>query len=527
MTSAPNNPPSSVVSLRNVSKTYGARRVVDGISLDFLPGQVHALLGQNGSGKSTLIKIMTGVIEPDHHADPSNVPYMLVHGVRRELPVMASAASADGITAVHQDLPIIGSASVLENLQIGRYRTGLGWKIDWRMERKRVSRALEAFGIQADPDQMVQELSAADRAMLAILRGLRGLPDHRSGLLILDEPTAHLPRDGVDRVTAAIRKVAHDGHAVVLVTHRLDEVFAISHCVSVIRDGEIRLRAETRSISQEALIEEIIGFELKDLYPAKSEHRGDELLLATGLTGETVRDFSIALRAGEIVGLTGLIGAGHEEVPHLLFGSKRARSGQIKIAASTYSQHQLSPKRSMRLGMALLPDDRREASGIGSLTVRENVTIPILDRFFRRGLLHRSQERAYVREKLIQFGVNPPEPELLLGGLSGGNQQKALLAKWLQTRPPVLILHEPTQGVDIGARRMIFQLIKEAAAQGSAVLIVSSEYADLANLCDRVFVMSRGYQAGELSAPTLSEQQILALCMVKSAPPFKTHITTS
>ena len=504
-----------VASVREVSKTYGAHRVLDRVSLDFSSGEVHALLGQNGSGKSTLIKIMSGVVEPDPRGGSEERPHLIVRGARRELPLAAAEVAEAGITAVHQDLPIIMSASVLDNLQVGRYRGGWGWRIDWRAERSEISRALRAFGIVARPEQMAHELTAADRAMLAILRGLRGLPKDRPGLLILDEPTAHLPRDGVDRVTDAVRKVASEGHAVVLVTHRLDEVFSISDRVSVIRDGEIRLRAETNSLTQEALIEAILGFELKHLYPARTERRRSESFSASGVSGETVEDFSVSLRAGEILGLTGLIGAGHEEVPYLLFGAKSAKSGQIAIGGRVYAQHRLTPRFSIQLGMALLPNDRREASGIGPLTVCENVAISVIARFYQNGFLHRNRERIYVEERLKLFGVNPPDPNLLLQGLSGGNQQKALLAKWFQLRPAVLILHEPTQGVDIGSRRTIFQLIQEAAREGTAVLIVSIEYADLANLCDRVLVMRRGRQVGELAGAVLTEQQILALCMMK------------
>lgn len=489
--------------------------MVNRISLDLLSGEVHALLGQNGSGKSTVIKIMTGIVEPDRPEDPSVAPHMLVNGIRRDLPVNAGRVSADGITAVHQDLPIIGAASVLENLQIGRYRTGLGWRIDWNAQQREVAAALEDFGINARPDQMAQELPAAERAMLAILRGLRGLPSDRPGLLILDEPTAHLPRDGVDRVTEAVRKVANDGHAVLLVTHRLDEVFAISDRISVVRDGQIRINVETSRADQPMLIKAILGFELNELYPEKIEHPGSEALSVMGLAGDSALDFSVSLRGGEIVGLTGLIGAGHEEVPYLLFGAKPARSGEVRVAGIAYPQQMLSPSLAMRLGLALLPNDRRAASGIGHLTVRENVTMPIVDSFFARGLLDRPREKAHTRKVLQEFSVNPPETELLLESLSGGNQQKALLAKWFQSLPSVLILHEPTQGVDIGSRRTIFQLIEAAAARGAAILIVSSEYADLANLCDRVLVMRRGHQVGELAGASLSEQHLLALCMMQ------------
>jgi ribose transport system ATP-binding protein len=503
-----------VVSVQNVSKTYGLRRVVDRISLDFKSGEVHALLGQNGSGKSTVIKILTGIVVPDKPADASLSSCLIIDGERHHLPVPPTLIATAGITAVHQDLPIVGSLSVLENLQIGRYRSGIGWRIDWRAERAEVQRALKSFGIQATPEQQAQELSAADRAMLAILRALRGLPNNRPGLLILDEPTAHLPLDGVNRVTGAIRKVASAGHAVLLVTHRLDEVFAISDRVTVIRDGEICLQSNTADLSELALIHAIVGFELKELYPEKIEHRGEQTFSVADLASDTVDNFCVSLRSGEIVGITGLVGAGHEELPYLLFGSKRAAKGSIALGKKDFSLRHITPQRAMRLGIAMLPNDRRETSGVGSLTIRENITAPILSRFFRAGRLRMGEERTYAAATLNAYGVLPPDPELLLETFSGGNQQKALLAKWLQITPSVLILHEPTQGVDVGARRTLFSLIEDAAKRGAAIIIVSSEYADLANVCDRVLVMRRGRLVGELAGENLEEQRIVAVSMV-------------
>ena len=475
----------AVVSLRGISKSFGPRKVLNGVDFDVARGEIQALLGQNGSGKSTLIKILSGVYEPDG-AENGAAPTLAVRGERLALPLEPAAAAASGITAVHQDLPIIGSASVLENLRIGRFRTGRAWRIDWRRERRDVAARLAQFGIAAQPDQQAGALAEADRALLAILRGLEGLPPDRPGVLILDEPTAHLPRDGVERVFDAVRKVARQGHAVVLVTHRLDEVFAISDRVSVIRDGAVSHRADTALSTERDLVRAILGFDLDDLYPEREEGHGEVALTVERLSGRRVENLSLVVRRGEVLGLTGLIGAGQEEVPYLLFGARPARSGTITAGARRFRQSELTPSGAIRAGMALLPADRRGASGIGSITVRENVSIPALRRFFRGGFLREGQERAHVETLLRRFEVRPAEPELLLSALSGGNQQKALLAKWFQSEPTILLLHEPTHGVDIGSRRTIFRLIKNAAAAGSAVILFSTEYADLANLCDRV-----------------------------------------
>jgi ribose transport system ATP-binding protein len=312
--------------------------------------------------------------------------------------------------------------------------------------------------------------------------------------------------------------VARQGHSVLLITHRLDEVFAVTDRVSVIRDGAICHVAETARSTARDLIKAILGFELNDLYPERVERRGELALKVINLSGKRVQDLSLELRQGEIVGLTGLIGAGQEEVPYLIFGARPGRSGAIAVGDALHRQSQFSPRLAIEAGMALLPADRRAASGVGEASVRENVSLPILRRFFRAGLLDEKRERRHVKRLLRNFGVKPPDLASPLGSLSGGNQQKALLAKWFQTRPAILLLHEPTQGVDIGSRRAIYRQIKEAAALGTAILLISTEHADLANLCDRVLVMRNGRLTTELSGRAISEQRIIAQCMVTDLP---------
>lgn len=509
----------TVISLRNISKSFGHRNVLDRVDLDIAAGQVHALLGQNGSGKSTLIKILSGIYEPDRSDDSDAQPHLIVRNQQINLPLDPSLATAAGLNFVHQDLPIIGSASILENLRIGRFRTGFGWRINWRWERREVAKALRDFGIRGEPQQLAEDLPEPDRAMLAILRGLQGLPADLPGLLVLDEPTAHLPRDGVDRVFAAIRIVAQKGHSVLLITHRLDEVFAIADRVSVIRDGAIRYVADTSRTTERELIHAILGFALDDLYPERAERSGERVMKITNLSGRRVHDLSLELQQGEIVGFTGLLGAGQEEIPYLLFGARTATSGTIVVGGQEHLQAELSPRLAMSLGMALLPADRRAASGVTAATICENISLPTLKNFFRLGFLDERKERRHVDGLVRDFEVTPADSLLPLGSLSGGNQQKALLAKWFQTRPAVLLLHEPTHGVDIGSRRTIFRQIKEAASRGTAILLFSTEYADLANLCDRVLVMRNGRRVAELSGNMMTEQMIIAQCMMDDVRP--------
>lgn len=483
--------------------------------LDLLAGEVHGLLGQNGSGKSTFIKLISGNHEPDD--GDGDAPSLEVRGEPVPLPLTPHDAGTLNLAFVHQDLPTARDATVLENLRLGRFDTTHGWRIRWRDERERARTSLRDFGIGADPDQLVSELPDVERALIVILRALQGLDPDRRGLLVLDEPTAYLPRNGVERVFEAIRHVAAHGHAVMLVTHRLEEVFAITDRVTVLRDGRVVERTPTAETDERSLVKAILGFEMDQLYPDRDTEVRETVLSGRELAGERLRPFSFDLHRGEILGLTGLIGAGHEEVPYLLFGARRGNGGTVVLDTRQMLQRELSPATAIAAGVALLPADRRAASGVADATVAENVSLPAVGTFFTRGFLRARAERGRVQELLERFEVKPADPGRLLGTLSGGNQQKALLAKWFQLNPRVLILHEPTQGVDVGARRAIFKLIHDAASAGTAVILVSTEYEDLANLCRRVVVFRNGVAASTLQGTELTKERIVEQCVLQDA----------
>ena len=507
----------AVLSASALSKTFGTRTVLNTVSLSVLPEEVHGLLGQNGSGKSTLIKILAGYHHPDQPGGRSEQPALRVRGQHVRLPLTMREADRLGLAFVHQDLGNVLSGTVLENLRIGRFQAGFGWRIRWREERARARRALSAFGLDLSPDRLVSTLGVIERAMLAILRGLERLPPEGNGLLVLDEPTAYLPRDGVERVFAAIRSVASNGHGVLFVTHRLEEAAAITDRVSVLRDGEIVLETATVGTDERELVRSILGFELTEFYPSRIEREGTPVLATHRLGGERLRDLDLTLHRGEIVGLTGLVGAGYEEVPHLIFGAKRGR-GEVELYGRTLSQHDLVPRRAIAQGIAFLPADRRHHGAILAASVSENLTLPTIKRYFRVGFLRRRREQVRVSALLHEFNVQPLWPRAQLGILSGGNQQKALLSKWFEVRPKVLMLHEPTQGVDVGAKQAIFRIVRDAAAEdGVAVVLASAEYEDLANLCHRVIVFRNGRAAAELQGSALTHERIVEQCMLKGS----------
>ena len=496
-----------VVATRAMSKTFAGLRVLADVALEVLPGEIHGLVGQNGSGKSTLIKILAGYHAPDDGSE------LLVRGERVRLPLSPADPKQLGISFVHQDLGLAETATVLENLRVGRYATSAGGRISWPREVEVTREALARIGSTLDPHAPVATIRDVDRALLAIARALEEVHGRGGGgLLVLDEPTAYLPRDATERLFEAIRAVAAAGVGVLFVTHRLDEIQAITDRVSVLRDGALVGTLPTASVSHDQLVEHILGFSLDRLYPEPHESRGDRVMSVQGLDGEIVKDFSVGLARGEILGVTGLVGMGHEELPYLLFGAERARAGTLELNDEHHDLRRLTPRRAIAAGIALAPANRRRDGGVGDATVRENVTLPSLAAYFRRGRLRARVEARRVGEMIRDFHVVPPDPEAALATLSGGNQQKALLAKWFHRDPAVFVIHEPTQGVDVGAKRQIFQLIREAADAGTSFVLASSEYEDLANLCDRVLVLRDGRIVSALHGGALTPERLLEQC---------------
>jgi ribose transport system ATP-binding protein len=498
-----------ILAATNLSKTFGTRTVLRNVDLDIFPGEIHGLVGQNGSGKSTLIKILAGYHEPDPGGS------LTVHGTDVALPLSAPESRRLGMSFVHQDLALIESASVLENIRIGRYETRLGWWVPWRRERQRVAEMLKRFGIRVSPDALISELRPVDRAMVAIARALEQVRESEheadgvgSPVLVLDEPTPHLPRDGVERLFETVREMASSGVGVLFVTHRLEEIRELTECVSVLRDGNLVENTPTASISEARLIERILGFSLDRLYPGAHEVKGEVALEAEGVSGGNVTGFSSAAQRGEIIGLTGLLGMGWEAVPYLLFGAQQAEAGTLTIDGRSYDLTRLSPRRAMAAGLALIPADRHGDGILLAATVAENMTLATLGSYFSGGLLRLRRESRRTRELMDDFDVRPRDHRRTLTTLSGGNQQKVVVAKWFERRPRVLLLHEPTQGVDVGARAQIFERIRDAAENGVVVLYASAEWDDLAHLCDRVMIFRDGRVVSELRGTELTPQRI-------------------
>jgi ribose transport system ATP-binding protein len=497
---------SPVVAVAGLSKTFGRTTVLKDADLSVAPGEIHGLVGHNGSGTSTLIKILAGYHDPDPGGElrvrGQPVPLPLRHGQEHEL----------GIAFVHQDLGLAESLTVLENMRLGRYvRRGQVPRISWRAERRICAQLLERFRISARPETDLKDVPDVDRALIAIARAVSDMElTERPGLLVLDEPTVYLPGDSVQALFHTMRSIAAAGHGIIFVAHQLEEVLEITDEVTVLREGRVAGHLRTRDTNHDQLVNLIVGRDLGDLYPdAPGQDQGAVLAEVEGLTGGMVKSFSATLREGEIVGVTGLLGMGSEDVPYLMYGALAAQAGQLRWRGRMVPARRLSPVWSLRSGIALIPANRLRDGVIATMTAGENVAQAILPQHKKRGRVRLGALQEQVGRTMRAFDVRPADPDAVMSTLSGGNQQKALIGKWLQVEPRLLLMHEPTQGVDIQARKEIFSYIAAAAASGTTVLIASSELEDLVGLCHRVLVFREGRVRQELSGASLTEPELI------------------
>ncbi|WP_419906408.1 sugar ABC transporter ATP-binding protein [Hoeflea sp.] len=499
--------------IRNLSKRFGGAVALDDVSLSVRRGEVHGLLGSNGSGKSTLIKVLAGFHHPEPGAEIS------LYGEKLHLPVSGVDAREKGLAFVHQHLGLIPSLSVAENFYIGSLSTGQNWAINWRTAHRDAKRIFESFGLALAPEAPVGSLSAVQQALLAIVRAYEDIrhatKDHadRPGVLVLDEPTPFLPRSGVEQLFGLVRQCTGQGASVIFVSHDVDEVREITDRATVLRDGHLIDTVVTADTSTEAFVERIIGRSMERYAGGGKQRRtGAPAVTVKDLSASGVGPVSFDIGAGEILGLTGLIGSGFDNIPALLYGARSGTSGHVKIANAEIDLKHLAPDAALARGISYLPADRLGEAGVGSLPVGDNVSMPVYHKLKGPlGLTDRSIHR-HAGKLGGEAGVKPNIPAMPLSALSGGNAQKALMAKWLQTEPSLLLLDEPTQGVDVGARQQIWNALDRTAAAGTPIVVASTDYEQLAQLCHRVLIFSRGHVVAELSGSDLSKDTIAERC---------------
>ncbi|MDX6653512.1 MAG: ribose transport system ATP-binding protein [Solirubrobacterales bacterium] len=479
----------SLLRVRGLSKTFPGLKALDDVSLEVKAGEIVALVGQNGSGKSTLVKVLAGVYQPDPGAE-----------------IELGEEGRAGLHFIHQDLGLVGTLSTIENFDLGRNlgRSAL-LPAPVRDEARHAEELVAGFGAHIDVRAPVEKLSAAERAIVAIARALDGWEQPKN-VLVLDEPTASLHGEEVDKLFVAVRRVAERGAGVIFISHRLDEVIEIADRVVCLRDGKLIADVPRGGYDHDDLVELIAGEALAAAEEvATPRAQGEPVLRASGIRAPTIAAMDISLHKGEILGVSGVLGSGREEVAATLFGAGLGTVEELEVDGEALGQ--LDPRRAIAAGVAYVPGDRHREGAVMKMTVRENMTLPRLRPLQRMmGWLDQREERREVDRWIDRVAVRPAEPERALELFSGGNQQKVVLAKWLRNEPKALLMDEPTQGVDVGAKAGIFELIANAAAAGAGVLVCSSDAKELALICDRVLVMRDGEVVAEVARGTqLSE----------------------
>jgi rhamnose transport system ATP-binding protein len=486
-----------VLALEGVSKSFGAVRALRGVSLQLFAGEAHALAGENGAGKSTLIKALAGVHRPDEGTVLLDGEPVVFHGP-------ADARDA-GVAVIYQEPTLFPDLSVAENIFMGRQpRRSLG-RVDHRAVRGATADLFRRLGVDLDPDQPARGLSIADQQLVEIAKAL----SFDARVLIMDEPTAALTGSEVARLFGVVRTLREEGAAILFISHRLEEVFALCQRVTTLRDGAWIASEPVEDLSEDDLIRRMVGRDLDELYPKTPAEVGEVALSVRRLTREGVfTDVSFEVRSGEIVGLAGLVGAGRSEVARAVFGVDRWDGGEVEVAGKPLKPG--APSLAMAAGLALVPEDRRAQGLVMGMSIERNIGLTGLRVTSRAGVMNRGSERSRAVDWAVRLQVKYARLADVVGTLSGGNQQKVVLAKWLATSPTVLIVDEPTRGIDVGTKAEVHRLLSQLAGQGVAVLMISSDLPEILGMADRVLVMHEGRIAAEIPRAEATEQSVVA-----------------
>ena len=488
---------SPILQLTGISKRFGAVQALLDVDLGLLAGEVHALVGENGAGKSTLVKILAGIHRPD-------AGEMTLNG--RELVLSGPAAARQlGIAVIHQHPNLFPDLTVAENVFVGRLPRNRVRGVDWSELNRTAERLFQNLGVKQSVSVPVRGLSVADQQLVEIAKALS--LDAR--VLVMDEPTASLSSHEVERLFTIIRQLRSRGVAILFVDHRMEEVFEIADRLSVLRDGRHVITALISELTPADAIRHMVGRRLETLFPKEPATIGEVALEVRGLTRAGVfSDASFEVRRSEILGLAGLVGAGRTEIARVLFGIDKADAGEVLVAGKHVDIK--SPRDAMRLGIVYVPEDRHEQGLVLDFSIAANVSLPIVQKLSRFLVVDRAQEERLADEYSKQLQVRSTGVEQAASALSGGNQQKVVIAKWLATEPTVLLLDEPTQGVDIGAKAEVHRIISQLAGQGMAIVLISSELPEVLGMADRIVVLHEGRIAAEFGRDDASQERIMA-----------------
>ncbi|MFL5955066.1 MAG: sugar ABC transporter ATP-binding protein [Gaiellaceae bacterium] len=489
-------PSRTLLSLEHAEKSFGAVRALEDGDIDLRGGEVHGLVGENGAGKSTLVKILAGVHRPD-------AGRLLVDGEEAIFDT-AKQSQAAGIAIIFQEPTLFPDLTVAENMFVGAQPLKRFRRIDGRRMRREAAAVFKQLGVRLDPDRLARGLSIADQQLVEIAKALTS----NARVIVMDEPTAALTTTEVERLFSIVETLRSRGNAVLFVSHRLEEIFALCQRVTVMRDGRHILTKPIEELTTQSVIRAMVGRDMDALFPKTPAEAGRVVLKVDRLTSEGVfSDVSFEVRSGEILALAGLVGAGRTEVARAIFGIDRWDAGSVEIDGRSLRPG--SPTAAMAAGIALVPEDRRQQGLIMDFSIERNIALASLDGIRRAGLIPRGAERAFAKDWAVRLQLKYSRLANPVWTLSGGNQQKAVLAKWLARRPKLLIVDEPTRGIDVGTKAEVHRLLSELAGQGVAVLMISSELPEVLGMADRVVVLFEGRVTGEFARADASEDAIM------------------
>ncbi|MDR7314534.1 ATP-binding cassette domain-containing protein [Brevibacillus nitrificans] len=486
-----------LLEMKGINKSFPGVKVLSDVQLNLKSGELVALMGENGAGKSTLMKILGGIYERDAGT-------IIVKGETQEK-MTPDIASSRGIAIIHQEMNLIPHLSVMENIFLGReYTYGKSGFVNWRKMRQETKRWLDQLAIKLDPDTLVGDLSVGQQQMIEIAKALSMQAD----ILVLDEPTAALTNREIDALFDMIASLKEKGVGMIYISHRMEEIFQVSDRITVLRDGQYVGTVETVETNLDELVKMMVGREITDRFPKVDVQLGEERLRVEKLNVKgKLSDISFSIKSGEIVGVAGLMGAGRTEMAKALFGLEKVREGQIFVDGKPVRVTR--PIDAISAGIALVTEDRKEEGLVLSLSVRENISLPNLEKVSSLGVMKPSQEQVLSNDAIQRLFIKTAGGEQIVGSLSGGNQQKVVIGKWLATKPKILILDEPTRGVDIGAKKEIYDIMNRLAQDGVAILMISSELPEVLGMSDRVLVMHEGRITGEFTREEATQEMIM------------------